>query len=200
MNKNILVGIPVFNLENPMTRLSSVLNSSQRIDLQIGLLKNTINSFKKESVEIYVISKDTKIELICTELGIQMYKSNLNGLNNEVVEFSGMFSQYKHWIICHADLPYINKHQCNVLFENLKSEDLLISKSSDSGTPLISGSVKFSDFSYGVESFESHIKNLKRLKINYKQIFSRELTFEIDTPDDYKNFLLHKPRWYRKLS
>ena len=76
----------------------------------------------------------------------------------------------------------------------------MISKSSDSGTPLISGSVKFSDFSYGVDSFESHIKNLKRLKINYKQIFSRELTFEIDTPDDYKNFLLHKPRWYRKLS
>ena len=60
MNKNILVGIPVFNLENPMTRLSSVLDSSQRTDLQIGLLKNTINSFKKESVEIYVISKDTK--------------------------------------------------------------------------------------------------------------------------------------------
>ena len=84
--------------------------------------------------------------------------------------------------------------------ENLKNEDLLISKSSDSGTPLICGSVKFSDFSYGVESFKSHIENLKRLKINYKQIFNRELTFEIDTPDDYTNFLLHKPRWYRKLS
>ena len=64
MNKNILVGIPVFNLENPMTRLSSVLDSTQRTDLQIGLLKNTINSFKKESIEIYVISKDTKIEEI----------------------------------------------------------------------------------------------------------------------------------------
>ena len=45
MNKNILVGIPVFNLENPMTRLSSVLDSTQRTDLQISLLKNTINSF-----------------------------------------------------------------------------------------------------------------------------------------------------------
>ena len=36
MNKNILVGIPVFNLENPMTRLSLVLDSTQRTDLQIG--------------------------------------------------------------------------------------------------------------------------------------------------------------------
>ena len=128
-----------------------------------------------------------------------MFKSNLNGLNNEVIEFSEMFSDYKHWIICQRS-PFINKHQCNVLFENLKNEDLLISKSSDSGTPLICGSVKFSDFSYGIESFKSHIENLKRLKINYKQIFNRELTFEIDTPDDYTNFLLHKPRWYRKLS
>ena len=65
MNKNILVDCTVFNLENPMTRLSSVLDSTQRTDLQIGLLKNTINSFK-ESIEIYVISKDTKIEEICT--------------------------------------------------------------------------------------------------------------------------------------
>ena len=40
MNRKNIIGIPIKNLEEPMSRLSSILDKNQRTTLQIGLIKN----------------------------------------------------------------------------------------------------------------------------------------------------------------
>ena len=55
MNSNILIGIPIKSLENPMSRLSKSISLVERKELQLNLIKNTVNSFKNKFVQIYLI-------------------------------------------------------------------------------------------------------------------------------------------------
>ena len=48
MNSNILIGIPIKSLENPMSRLSKSISLAERKDFQINQIKNTENSFRNE--------------------------------------------------------------------------------------------------------------------------------------------------------
>ncbi len=46
MNRKIIIGIPIKNLENPMSRLSEVLTQDERIHTQKELIRNMlINRF-----------------------------------------------------------------------------------------------------------------------------------------------------------
>ena len=44
-----------------------------------------------------------------------------------------------------------------------------------------------------------NILEFEKLNLNYKQVFNKELYFELDTHKDFKEFLLNKPRWFKKL-
>ena len=78
--------------------------------------------------------------------------------------------------------------------------EIVISKSDDNGTPLIGGSIFFDDFQYGKNSFIKHKSALSKQKIEFKQIYNKELYFELDTPQDFELFIKNIPRWYKKLS
>ena len=49
MNRKNIIGIPIKNLEEPMSRLASTLDKKQRIALQIGLIKNLAECFRAVS-------------------------------------------------------------------------------------------------------------------------------------------------------
>ena len=36
--------------------------------------------------------------------------------------------------------------------------------------------------------------------INYKKVFHKELSFEVDDLEDYKQLVKNQPRWLRKIS
>ncbi len=200
MNRKKIIGIPIKNLENPMSRLSEVLTKDERIYIQKELIQNIVKSFKNNDHEIYLISTNKEVEILANILNVKIFKSNSTGLNNEVVEFSKLFSNYDAWIICHADLPYMTKHFANIISTEVNENEILIAKSKDSGTPLIAGTVNFNKFLFGKNSFNKHIEYLREKKYVYKQIFSTEFTFELDDGDDYKKFKQNQPRWFRKLN
>ena len=58
----------------------------------------------------------------------------------------------------------------------------------------------FDNFKYGKNSFYKHTSALAKQKIEFKQIYNKELYFELDTPKDYEIFIKNTPRWYKKLS
>jgi len=200
MNRKKIIGIPVKNLENPMSRLSEVLTKDERINIQKELIQNIVKSFKNNDHEIYLISTNNEVEILANILNVKIFKSNSTGLNNEVIEFSKLFGNYDGWIICHADLPYMTKHFANIISTEVNENEILIAKSKDSGTPLIAGTVNFNKFLFGKNSFNKHIEYLREKKYVYKQIFSTEFTFELDDGDDYKKFIQNQPRWFRKLN
>ena len=200
MNRKKIIGIPIKNLENPMSRLSEVLTKDERINIQKELIQNIVKSFKNNDHEIYLISTNNEVEILANILNVKIFKSNSAGLNNEVIEFSKLFSNYDGWIICHADLPYMTKHFANIISTEVNENEILIAKSKDSGTPLIAGTLNFNKFLFGKNSFNKHIEYLREKKYVYKQIFSTEFTFELDDGDDYKKFIQNQPRWFRKLN
>ena len=199
MNRKKIIGIPIKNLEEPMSRLAKVLDKNQRITLQIGLIKNLTECFRDKNNEIFLISNDSKIEKLANQLEINFFNTESVGLNEEVIEFSERFKYYQGWIICHSDLPYVTKYFAKTISQEIEGSEILLAKSKDSGTPFIAGSVNFDKFRFGVKSFDKHLKYLVENKYQYKQIYSTEFTFELDDENDYENFLLNQPRWFRKL-
>ena len=200
MNRKNIIGIPIKNLEEPMSRLASTLDRNQRIALQIGLIKNLAECFRGKDNDIFLISNDSEIEKLAKQLEIDFFNTKSAGLNKEVIEFSNNFKNYRSWMICHSDLPYITKYFAKTISQEIEGSEILIAKSKDSGTPFIAGTVSFDKFRFGVKSFDKHSKYLKENKYEYKQIFSTEFTFELDDENDYQNFLLNQPRWFKKLT
>ena len=199
MNRKNIIGIPIKNLENPMSRLAKTLDKKQRIALQIGLIRNIVECFKDNDNDIFLISNDLEIKKLANQLEINYYNTNSSGLNKEVIEFSNNFKNYKGWIICHSDLPYVTKFFAKTISQEIQDSDILIAKSKDTGTPFMAGSVNFSDFKFGVNSFKKHTKFLMENNYKYKQIYSTEFTYELDDESDYQKFLLNQPRWFKKL-
>ena len=200
MNRKKIIGIPIKNLKNPMSRLSEILTQDERIHTQKELIRNIVKSFKNNYHETYLISTDNEVEILAKNLNVKIFKSNSSGLNKEVIEFSKLFSNYDGWIICHADLPYMTKHFANTISTEINENEILIAQSKDNGTPFIAGTVSFNKFLFGKNSFNKHIEFLIDKKYAYKQIFSTEFTFELDDEEDYKTFIKNQPRWFRKLN
>ena len=198
MKKKILIGIPVKDFINPMSRLKEILELNERIQLQKSLIQNIVSSFKNDERDIFLISNDNNVENFAHELEIKVFKTSEKDLNKEVFQFSTLFEQYEAWLICHADLPYINKFVANLFCIEIIDNQIIITSSKDNGPPIIGGSFKFNNFKFGKNSFSEHKKLLIKNNIEYSQLFLRELSFEIDNPDDYESFLQHKPRWFRK--
>ena len=200
MNSKIIIGIPIYSFDNPMSRLSDSADLKTRQKLQKGLLVNTVNCFKAKNVDIYLISNSHDVEIIADELDVRLFRANVSGLNHEIIEFTTLIKNYQNWSICHADLPYLTKFNISVFLNEIENNKIVISKSVDNGTPLIGGSVFFDNFEYGKNSFNKHTSALTKQKIEFKQIYNKELYFELDTPQDYEIFIKNTPRWYKKLS
>ena len=200
MNRKNIIGIPIKNLEEPMSRLASKLDKNQRIVLQIGLIKNLAECFRGKDNDIFLISNDSEIEILAKQLELNFFNTKSVGLNKEVIEFSNNFKNYQSWMICHSDLPYVTKYFAKTISQEIEGAEILIAKSKDSGTPFIAGSVCFDEFKFGVRSFDKHLKYLIENKYEYKQIFSTEFTFELDDQSDYQKFILNQPRWFKKLT
>jgi len=200
MNSKIIIGIPIHSFDNPMSRLSNSVDLKTRRSLQKALLVNTVNSFKAENMDIFLISNSHDVEVISDELDVNLFKTNVSGLNQEIIEFTTLIKNYQNWAICHADLPYLNKFNISVFLNEIENNKIVISKSDDNGTPLIGGSVFFNNFQYGKNSFIKHTSALTKQKIEFKQIYNKELYFELDTPQDFEIFIKNTPRWYKKLS
>ena len=66
MNRKNIIGIPIKNLEEPMSRLARTLDKNQRIALQIGLIKNLAECFRGKDNDIFLISNDSEICLLYT--------------------------------------------------------------------------------------------------------------------------------------
>ena len=199
MNRKNIIGIPIKNLKEPMSRLASTLDKNQRITLQIGLIKNLAVCFRDKDNDIFLISNNLEIENLASQLEINFFKTKSIGLNKEVIEFSNNFKNYQSWMICHSDLPYVTKYFAKTISQEIEGSEILIAKSKDNGTPFIAGSVSFDAFRFGIKSFDKHSKYLMENKYEYKQIFSTEFTFELDDEIDYQKFLLNQPRWFKKL-
>ncbi len=200
MDKNFIIGIPLRDFRDPMTRLSSNINLDERINLMKHMFLNIVKSFQETNVEIFSITKDSSVIDYSKKIGIESFISKSKGLSEEAIEFLNSNKKYKGWTICHADLPYITKYYAKNWINECMNNEILICESKDSGTPLIGGKNYIESFHYGENSYKKHTEMLNNENINYKKVFHKELSFEVDDLEDYKQLVKNQPRWLRKIS
>ena len=104
MNSKIIIGIPIHSFDNPMSRLSDSVDLKTRQNLQKALLVNTVNCFKAENVDIYLISNSHDVEIIADELNVRLFRANVGGLNHESIEFTTRSKKCQSWGIGRADV------------------------------------------------------------------------------------------------
>ena len=141
----------------------------------------------RPGVSLLVFSMSEKE--LAKQIGVSTFNSKSNGLSNEVTEFIELSNSFSSWAICHADLPYLNKYNISVYLQEIAINEIVISKSSDNGTPLVGGCAFFENFRYGENSFKKHVVEFEKLNLSYKQVFNKELYFELDNENDYLEFL-----------
>ena len=199
MLKNFLIGIPVRNFKNPMSRLENVLSVEKRIELSKGMFENIVKSFENEDTKIVCITNDEFVINYCKNNDIETFSSKKKGLNFELEEFLHSY-EYEYWTICHADLPYLNNFYAQEWIKECKSSQIVICSSKDSGTPLLGGNIKIKKLMYGKNSFDNHIKMFQEKNLDIKISFNKEFSFEIDDEDDFLEFQKNTPRWFKGVS
>ena len=198
MLKNFLIGIPVRNFKNPMSRLENVLSVEKRIELSKGMFENIVKSFENEDTKIVCITNDEFVINYCKNNDIETFSSRKKGLNFELEEFLHSY-EYEYWTICHADLPYLNNFYAQEWIKECKSSQIVICSSKDSGTPLLGGNIKIKKLMYGKNSFDNHMNIFLQENLDVKKSFNKEFSFEIDDEEDFISFLQHRPRWSKNL-
>ena len=194
----MIIGIPVKNFKGAYTRLEHIMSPKERTDLSKALLHNIVDSFKDLDAKIYLITKDKEVNSYAEKLNISAYTSKILGLNEETESFlESKHERNTPWCIIHSDLPYVNKFTARHLLNDIRNHKLLASRSEDNGTPLIGGTVKLSRFHYGKNSFNLHQKEAEKINTQLHILFSKELSFEIDTEKNYLDFKENIPNWYK---
>ncbi len=199
MDKNFVIGIPVRDFDQPMTRLSNDLSKENRVSLLKSMLENLIRCFEDNFIDIFCITKDPLVIDYCKKINTETFVSSFTGLSNEVSDFINVNNKYSAWTICHADLPYVTKYYAKYWVKECFENDILISESKDSGTPILGGKIFIKEFKYGENSYKKHVDLFNSENIPYKKIFNKELSFEVDDLDDYKELIKNQPRWYRNI-
>jgi len=199
MDKEFIIGIPLRDFRDPMTRLSNELSLHKRVELMQYMLLNIVNAFQDQNVEIFCITKDSLVIKYCNKIEIPTFVSKSKGLSNETSEFLISNNDYEGWTICHADLPYLTKYYAKNWINECLNNEIVISESKDSGTPIIGGKKYIKKFQYGKNSYKKHTEYFEKENISFKKVFHQELSFEVDDSEDYKELLKNKPRWFRKI-
>ena len=79
MDKNFIIGIPLRDFRDPMTRLSSDINLDERINLMKHMFLNIVKSFQETNVEIFSITKDSSVIDYSKKIGIESFISKSKG-------------------------------------------------------------------------------------------------------------------------
>ena len=78
------------------------------------------------------------------------------------------------------------------------NNEILICESKDSGTPLIGGKNYIESFHYGKNSYKKHTEMLNNENFNYKKVFHKELSFEVDELEDYNKWFKSQEPWLKQ--
>lgn len=194
--KDLVCIIPISNLNNSKSRLSTLLSLSERKELLRVMLKDIVSKISSQVDEIFLVSKDLEVYDYATQLGVSFIKEKdhdsdflNNALYDSINEIKLNFVD-KDILILPSDVPLIKEE--HIISAKSSSSDLIISPSRGGGTNLL---VINSDFDFkphfGDMSYFMHIDEAYYSKMDVNIIESFYLSLDVNTCEDLGEILLH---------
>ncbi len=186
--------IPVKPLRSGKSRLSSVLSEDKREGLNQYLLTSTLRRLRNVNKidHILVISYDPSALALARKFGARTVLENRNTNINRALRkatLAAIAINSSKIIIVPADLPFLTEEDIFTVIE--KSGDppeiVIVPDRKISGTNVLLinpiGTIKYN---FGEWSFRKHIEQAERKKINIKICERKNLSFDLDLPEDWE--------------
>jgi len=202
--------IPVKPLYDSKSRLAHVLSPEERAALTSQILESTIGVLKGVKVieRILVVSRDRKALKVARREGASTFnETEKQGLNSALTRAShiAVAKRADCVLIIPADLPYITVEDVEMMIGQA-AEEVVIGGSSDNGCQhraiSICGDLSLDGsnallvcpptgfkFQYGPNSYTLHQEEASRLGMSVRIIDAPGLKFDIDTEDDWNEYL-----------
>jgi len=189
--------IPINSFNASMSRLSSLLNQEERIELTKILAIQTLNILNKiEAIDkIIVMTHETEwIESLSIEKITTIDDFDVPVLKKKIEKASNWMEKQKakRIIYLSIDLPFINLTDVETFINSHKKGMTIVEADKDGGTnALILDMPRMINFQFGENSFKKHIQSAENANITIKVFKNRALSSDLDDENDFKKFKMH---------
>lgn len=166
--------VPIRSFEG-MTRLSGILDTSDRSELSRRLASRVLTSLNAADIRTVVITSDETVSLWAQRHDSSVCDDPGTGLSRAAQAGVSMVGS-SPWLVIHADLPLVTPHAIETVANACRSATVIV-PSYDGGTTVLGGRGPF-PFSYGPGSFQRHYASAPNATV----VVTPELGIDIDTP------------------
>jgi 2-phospho-L-lactate/phosphoenolpyruvate guanylyltransferase len=185
--------VPIKRFENAKTRLSSILDTDDRIRLSLLMLKDTLQilSAVHSLSQVITVSADKRVGEIAVKYGANFLLEEKERGVNSAVALADSYCMKKAadatMVIPH-DLPLLDSTDISKACELAENESSCIvicpSLRYDGTNMLLRKPPSIIATFYDADSYNMHVKAAIRLGIPVKRLLSKGLMHDIDTPED----------------
>jgi 2-phospho-L-lactate guanylyltransferase len=185
--------VPIKRFENAKTRLSSILDTDDRILLSLLMLKDTLQilSAVHSLSQVITVSADKRVGEIAVKYGANFLLEEKERGVNSAVALADSYCMKKAadatMVIPH-DLPLLDSTDISKACELAENESSCIvicpSLRYDGTNMLLRKPPSIIATFYDADSYNMHVKAAIRLGIPVKRLLSKGLMHDIDTPED----------------
>ncbi|MDP8888383.1 MAG: 2-phospho-L-lactate guanylyltransferase [Thermoproteota archaeon] len=185
--------VPIKRFENAKTRLSSILDTADRIRLSLLMLEDTLQilSVAHLLTQVITVSADKRVEEIAVKYGANfLLEEKESGVNSAVALADSycMKEAADATMVIPHDLPLLDSTDISKACDLAENESRCIvicpSLRYDGTNMLLRKPPSIIDTFYDADSYNMHVKAAIRLGIPVKRLFSKALMHDIDTPED----------------
>ena len=185
--------VPIKRFENAKTRLSSILDTDDRIRLSLLMLEDTLQilSAVHSLSQLITVSADKRVGEIAVKYGANfLFEEKERGVNSAVALADSycMKKAADATMVIPHDLPLLDSTDISKACELAENESRCIvicpSLRYDGTNMLLRKPPSIIATFYDADSYNMHIKAAIRLGIPVKRLFSKALMHDIDTPED----------------
>jgi len=185
--------VPIKRFENAKTRLSSILDTDDRIRLSLLMLEDTLQilSVVHSLSQVITVSADKRVREIAVKYGANFLLEEKERGVNSAVALADSYCMKKAadatMVIPH-DLPLLDSTDISKACELAENESRCIvicpSLRYDGTNMLLRKPPSIIATFYDADSYNMHVKAAIRLGIPVKRLYSKALMHDIDTPED----------------
>jgi 2-phospho-L-lactate guanylyltransferase len=196
---DICAVVPVKKFERAKSRLSSLLDEDQRVELSRFLLQDTLNTLSlcSDLAKTIVVSSDPLVKEITQNLGLEcLIQLEDMGVNNAIRCADKFLSAKGNWvsIIIPCDLPLLLPKDIDGVCQAIpkKGPCIIVCPSYKfDGTNLLTRKPFniITETRYDNNSFHGHLEASMKAGANTKILLSARLMIDLDTPADLQLIL-----------